>query len=151
MLFDFNEAWTRISTVRYDVCICGTGPAGITTARRLATRGKRILLLEGGDLSYTDMSQELYKGASIGRQYWHVQSGRLRFFGGTSNHWSGRCGVFDPIDFEDRKYFGLPGWPISRQLLMNYLDDAREILDITGADLSPFRIEQFQSAIFEQS
>jgi choline dehydrogenase-like flavoprotein len=151
MLYDFNEAWTRISAVQYDVCICGTGPAGMTTARKLAAFGKRILLLEGGDLSYSDVSQDLYNGASVGRKYWHVESGRLRFFGGTSNHWSGRCGIFDPIDFEDRKYFGLPGWPISRRQVMAYFDEAREILDIPGADLSPFQNPEFRSTIFEQS
>ena len=51
MLFDFNEAWPRVAEEQYDVCICGMGPAGITTARKLAARGKKILLLEGGGLS----------------------------------------------------------------------------------------------------
>jgi len=112
MFYDFNEALPRIAESQYDVCICGTGPAGITTARKLASRGKRVALLEGGGLSYSDESQELYHGKSVGRQYWYVEElGRLRYFGGTSNHWSGRCGILDPIDFEQREYFGLPGWP----------------------------------------
>jgi choline dehydrogenase-like flavoprotein len=152
MLYDFNEAWGRVSAVPYDMCICGTGPAGITTARKLAARGKRILLLEGGDLSYSDESQDLYKGTSVGRRrYWHVENGRLRFFGGTSNHWSGRCGVFDPIDFEDRKYFGLPGWPISRQQVMAHVEEAQDILDIGGKDLSPYENPEFRSSMFEQN
>ena len=151
MFYDFNEAFSRVAGVTYDVCICGTGPAGITTARKLAARGKRVLLLEGGDLSYTDKSQDLYKGASVGRQYWHVENARLRYFGGTSNHWSGRCGVFDPIDFEDRKYFGLPGWPIPRQKVMEHSEEAQDILDIGGKDLSPYSNPEFKSAIFEQS
>jgi|SRR5665213_698905 len=151
MLYDFNEAWERVSAVSYDVCICGTGPAGITTARKLAARGKRILLLEGGDLSYSDESQDLYKGESVGRRYWHVESGRLRYFGGTSNHWEGRCGVLDPIDFEDRKYFGLPGWPISRLQMMTHLEEAQDILDIAGKDLLSYKNPEFPSAMFEQS
>src|ERR1039458_5677958 len=108
MLLDFNEAWPRVANVLYDVCICGTGPAGVTTARKLAACGKTVLLLEGGSLSYTDESQDIYKGRSVGRQYWGVQSDRLRYFGGTSNAWSGRCGLMQPIDFEARDYFGLP-------------------------------------------
>ena len=151
MLYNFNEAWTRASIDRYDVCICGTGPAGITTARRLAARGKRVLLLEGGDLLFTDESQSLYKGANVGRQYWGVETDRLRVFGGTSNHWSGRCGVFDSIDFEDRKYFGLPGWPLSRSEVLAYLEEAQDILDIGGRDLSPYHNPDFPSATFEQS
>ncbi|MGH3026039.1 MAG: FAD-dependent oxidoreductase, partial [Gaiellaceae bacterium] len=33
---------------RYDVVVVGSGPAGATTAARLAETGKRILLLERG-------------------------------------------------------------------------------------------------------
>jgi choline dehydrogenase-like flavoprotein len=151
MIFDFNEAWARAAAGPYDVCICGTGPAGITTARKLAAAGKRVLLLEGGDLSYSEASQDIYRGRSIGRQYWHVQSGRLRYFGGTSNHWTGRCGVFDPIDFEDRSYFGMPGWPISREQVLARLDEAKDILDIAGSDLSPQEDPRFRSPAFAQS
>ncbi len=152
MIFDFNEAWTRVAAAApYDFCICGTGPAGITTARKLAASGKRVLLLEGGDLSYSEESQELYDGKSVGRKYWHVQSGRLRYFGGTSNHWTGRCGVFDPIDFEDRRYFGMPGWPISREQVLAGLDEAKDILDIPGSDLSPHEDPGFRSTAFVQS
>lgn len=151
MLYDFNEAWTKISDIPYDVCVCGTGPAGITTARKLASHGKKVLLLEGGDLSYTDASQEIYNGTSVGRRYWHVENGRLRFFGGTSNHWTGRCGIFDQIDFEERDYFGLPGWPISRQQVLAHLDEAQEILDISGSNLSPVPMPEFQSGAFEEN
>ena len=70
MLFDFNEAWSRAAEARYDVCICGTGPAGITIARKLAGRGKKVLLLEAGGLSYSDESQEHYRGKNVGRTYW---------------------------------------------------------------------------------
>ena len=37
------------TTSRYDVIIIGTGAGGGTLAYRLATSGKRILLLERGD------------------------------------------------------------------------------------------------------
>ena len=72
MLFDFNEAWPRVAEAQYDVCICGAGPAGITTARKLAARGKRGLLLEGGGLTYSDTSEDLYKGRSVGRRYYYL-------------------------------------------------------------------------------
>lgn len=151
MLYDFNQAWERVSRTSYDVCVCGTGPAGITLARKLAAQGRRVLLLEGGDLSYTDESQELYHGESVGRRYWHVDDGRLRYFGGTSNHWSGRCGIFDAIDFEDRRYFGMPGWPVPREEVLQYLEEAQDILDIGGKDLSPFQNPDFNSPLFLQS
>jgi len=151
MIFDFNEASSRISNVKYDVCVCGTGPAGITTARKLALRGKKVLLVEGGGLEYSDQSQDIYDGKNVGRLYWGIQAFRLRYFGGTSNHWSGRCGVLDAIDFEPREYFGLPGWPISREQVMHGLAEAQDIVDIGGKDLSPFDDPEFQTSLFRQS
>lgn len=152
MIFDFNDETSRAKVRgRYDVCICGTGPAGITAALRLASHGKRVLLLEGGDLSYTDRSQNIYEGRSVGRKYWHVQNGRLRYFGGTSNHWTGRCGLFDPIDFEPREYFGLPGWPIARDDVLARLDQAKEILDLGTQELVSQPDPRFISDTFEKS
>src|SRR6266571_1235908 len=151
MLFDFNEAWTRAAETVYDACICGTGPAGITTARRLAARGRRVLLLEGGGPSYSDQSQDMYRGRSVGTQYWYLESGRLRYCGGTSNHWTGRCGIFDPIDFEPRDYFGMPGWPISRQQVLSGIDEAQDILDISGHDLAPSKDPEFMTSLFSRS
>lgn len=151
MLFDFNEASPGASEAAYDVCICGTGPAGITVARKLAAFGKRILLLEGGSLAYSDASQDCYKGKSVGTQYWFLDSGRLRYFGGTSNHWAGRCGLFDPIDFEARDYFGLPGWPISRQQVFSGINEAKEIVDIADRELAPSELSGLPSSLFNNS
>src|SRR5450759_3787661 len=96
MLFDFNETWPRVAEAQYDVCVCGAGPAGITTARKLAAHGKKVLLLEAGGLSYSDESQDHYRGKNVGRTYW-LNELRLRYLGGSSNHWGGLCTLQDPI------------------------------------------------------
>src|SRR5450759_3365610 len=71
MLFDFNEAWPRVAEAQYDVCVCGAGPAGITIARKLAARGKKVLLLEAGGLSYSNESQDQsWLGKSGQRDKW---------------------------------------------------------------------------------
>lgn len=129
VLVDLNNE--KIREARYDACVYGSGPAGMTLARALAAKGKLVALLEGGGLSYSEESQSLYDGKSVGIQDWNaLRTCRLRFFGGTSNHWTGRCGTFDPIDFENRDYYGLPGWPIGRNELLGYLPKAMEIVDI---------------------
>ena len=51
MLFDFNLQ-TDIDK-NYDVCVVGTGPAGITLARKLSAAGQIVLLLEAGGLDYS--------------------------------------------------------------------------------------------------
>ena len=152
MLSDLNEALARAAERRYDVCVCGTGPAGITTARKLAEHGKRILLLEGGGLSYSKRSQDLYNATNVGLQYWFLEeAGRARYFGGTSNHWAGRCGIFDDIDFDTRDDSGLPGWPISRQQVLRTREEAQQILDIPGANLAPVQDPHFATPLFARS
>lgn len=136
MIVDLNKADSSPFEAAYEVCVCGSGPAGITAARELAKRGVRVLLLEAGGFDYSPESQAVYKAESIGPlTYYGVESCRLRMFGGTSNHWSGRCGVFDEVDFEERDIWGLPGWPISFSEVYRRLDDAREILDIADQSL----------------
>ena len=44
----------------FDVCICGAGPAGITLARTLAGKNRRVALMEGGGLELSEESQSLY-------------------------------------------------------------------------------------------
>ena len=134
MIINLNSAEKNLAYKHYDVCICGTGPAGITAARVLLKKGKKVAIFEGGGLEYSELSQDLYRGESIGLQSWDsVRSARLRFFGGTSNHWSGRCAYFDEVDFEQREYFGMPGWPIKREDVFRFFDGACSVLDISRA------------------
>lgn len=131
MLIDLNFLEKSARRNHYDVCICGSGPAGITLARKLASLGKRVAVLEGGGLQYSEESQNQYNGKSIGLKDWNaIRNCRLRYFGGTSNHWAGRCSYFDPVDFEKRKNIGLPGWPISREEMFLHFDEACSVLDV---------------------
>ena len=127
MLFDFN-LHTSIDN-NYDICVVGTGPAGITLARKLSEAGQTVLLLEAGALDYTEHSQDFYTCETVGHNAWPKVS-RLRYFGGTSNHWSGRCRPFDSSDFNTREINGLPGWPIRFTEIQPYLNAAVEILDL---------------------
>ncbi|MGI9417871.1 MAG: GMC oxidoreductase [Geminicoccaceae bacterium] len=117
---------------QFDVCIAGGGVAGITLALELARSDKRVLLLEGGDIDFTDESQELYAGENVGRDYFDVDVGRLRFLGGSSNHWAGFCVPFDDFDFEARSDIEAFGWPISKADLSPWLDQASGILELDG-------------------
>jgi choline dehydrogenase-like flavoprotein len=130
MLIDLNLVTDKSKLKSYDICICGSGPAGITVARTLAAKGKTVALLEGGSIAYTEESQQLYEGKSIGINDWDaVKNCRLRFFGGTSNHWSGLCSFFDETDFDVRSD-GVSGWPISKAEAYKHFDAAKEVLDL---------------------
>lgn len=148
MIVDLAAAEQSPFEGAYDLCVCGSGPAGMTVAREAAAHGLRVVLLEGGGFEYSDASQEIYKAASVGPlTYYGVETCRLRYFGGTSGHWAGRCAILDPLDFEARDIWdGLPGWPISHQEAYRRLDDARDILDIADQSLAPRREPQWRSA-----
>jgi choline dehydrogenase-like flavoprotein len=121
-----------------DLCIAGAGAAGITLALKLARPGRRIVVLESGGLEFDGETQGLYRGRTTGQPYFNLTSCRLRFFGGTTNHWGGRCGLPRPMDFESRPGVGLPGWPIGYDELMPYIEQASALLSIDPRALDPF-------------
>ena len=133
MLLQFREfVASDASRSRFDVCIAGGGVAGITLARQLGKSGKRVLLLEGGDVDFTAESQELYQGTNIGREYFELDVPRLRHLGGTSNHWAGFCRPLDAFDFEKRDDIPHSGWPISKDDLSPWLEPATKIMEINN-------------------
>jgi choline dehydrogenase-like flavoprotein len=108
------------------------------------------LLLEAGGFEFDARSQEVYAGNSVGPlNYYSIDICRLRMFGGTSNHWAGRCGVFERIDFEPRDIWDVPGWPISYDEAYRRLDDAREILDIADQSLERRHEPHWRDARFK--
>ncbi len=130
------------STSRFDICIAGGGVAGITIARELARQNKRVLLLEGGDLDFTDESQDLYSGEIVNREYYSLDICRLRYLGGTSNHWSGFCAPLDDFDFETRPDVEAFGWPIEKADLNPWLKPAADIIEIESDFPEDILIEQ---------
>lgn len=147
MIVDLAASETSPFDGVYDLCVCGSGPAGMTVAREGAAGGLRVLLLEAGGFDLSAASQDIYKATSVGPlPYYGVESCRLRYFGGTSGHWAGRCAILEPHDFEARDIWdGLPGWPISHEEAYRRLDDARDILDIADQSLAPRREPKWRS------
>src|SRR5262245_41702597 len=97
-----------------DYCVIGAGPAGITCARALAAKNRRVLLIEGGEREASEQSQTLYEGETEGDRYFQLEAARLRYFGGTSNHWAGWCRPLEAFDFEGKTPQRVGRWPIGR-------------------------------------
>ena len=112
-----------------DLAIIGGGPAGISLALALADSGHDILLLESGGMVFDAKTQSLYAGAQTGVPYTALDGGRLRFLGGSTNHWGGWCRPLDTIDFEVRDFLPHSGWPISRQALEPYFPRAQAMVE----------------------
>ncbi|XDA99971.1 GMC family oxidoreductase [Sulfitobacter sp. LCG007] len=114
----------------FDICIIGAGPAGITLARKLGAQGLRVALMEAGGPEYDDASQSLYEGKVSGLDYWPLELPRLRYFGGSSNHWAGWSRPLDHMDFAARAHVPLSGWPIDRSDLDPYAGETDAILEL---------------------
>ncbi len=99
------------SIVETDICVVGTGAAGITVALELIERGYRVVLLESGGLELEDEAQDLNAGDCVSTWQIDPMWTRLRQFGGTTMHWGGNCAPLDPIDFEERDWVPDSGWP----------------------------------------
>jgi len=132
MLADFHDLSDE-SELAGDVCIVGAGAAGVTLARRLDSAGFEVCLLESGGLDFDAGSQALYQGAVVGRPYHPLAESRLRFFGGTTAIWGGRCVPLDPVDFESRPGIAATGWPIGHADLADYYHRAAQIFDLPFA------------------
>jgi choline dehydrogenase-like flavoprotein len=123
------------TVLRADLCIVGAGAAGITIARELSGRGHDVLLLESGGFDSDDATTELNEGAIVGTPLDPVnplplEQTRLRFFGGTTNHWAGFCRPLDPVDFERRDHIPRSGWPFGREALEPYYERAAPVVGI---------------------
>lgn len=138
-----------------DVAIVGTGAAGLTVARELLKAGLKVVLVESGGLDYEARTAALNRGENIGQEYYQLEHARLRFFGGTTAIWGGRCAELDAIDFEKRDWVPHSGWPFSYDELRPYYARAREafglpahppatLLSATGGELPPFDADLIQ-------
>lgn len=151
--------------LKTQVCIVGSGPAGITLAWYLEQKGIDVTILEGsrvfnpsgankpiqGSAYPYNENTNLYNGESTGlfatneaqfltrpsSQYPDYNGGweRERIYGGTSTHWGGQSRPLDPITFEKRT--GFPGWPIKREDLDPYYAEACKFLDLYGDYYAP--------------
>ena len=144
------------TAIEADVCIVGAGAAGITLARDLAGGSLRIAVFESGGFDFDPETQDLYDGDVVGQPFTPLEMDRLRYFGGTTNHWAGSCHPFRASDFE--------GWPFQRDVLEPYYRRAQEICqlgpytyepeDWTAEDELPLDFgpgARFQSGVFQFS
>jgi choline dehydrogenase-like flavoprotein len=118
---------TKINT---EVCIVGAGAAGITLAREFKGAPFKVCLLEAGGLEFEEATQSLYKGEIAGLPYHELEATRLRYFGGTTNHWGGATRPLDEIDFEERDWLPNSGWPFDREHLLPFYKRAQSVFQL---------------------
>lgn len=134
----------------FDLCIVGTGPAGIITAleyTRLKPNSK-VLLVEYG-MSNT-VKNQLDDSIKITDSTNHhpVYECTNKGFGGTSQTWGGRCVMYDEIDFIDRPSIenGCT-WDLKLfEEVKQYLNKTAEYFECGEAKFNLKEIEEFSNS-----
>ncbi len=126
----------RGSVLQADLCIIGAGAAGITIARALAGSSLSVIMLESGGLEPDAATQALYEGKVTGEPFLGgngelpLDVVRLRYFGGTTNHWAGWCRPLEPVDFAPTPARPDSGWPFDRTTLDPWYEQAVSVVQI---------------------
>jgi len=150
-----TDARTRAAgaTSSADICIIGAGVAGVALAQQLIGTRARVLLLEGGGLTFTKSlrslptvlsrhlrgEQGLARGKNVGQYYYPLRFTRARALGGSSRAWAAhglQAAPLDAVDFIERD--GLPdhGWPFDREALHPFYERAQRV-----CNLGPFEYD----------
>jgi choline dehydrogenase-like flavoprotein len=132
------------SVVETEIAIIGGGVAGITMALEFSRLNIPTCVLEAGGTSYSSRSQALYAGEVAEGLAYDLRATRSRYFGGSSNCWSGWCRPFGAMDLAQRDWVPESGWPIGLADLAPYYPRAREILQV--ADL-PMDVEFWRNRL----
>lgn len=117
------------ATIDADICIVGTGAAGIAMAHELADCGLRICLLETGGKDPEPDLESLSEGENDGDDCVDLTS-RQRSLGGATHLWGGNSAPFDEIDFESRDWVDATGWPIPESDLSFYYPSTQQLCQL---------------------
>lgn len=129
MLIELSDLGGQIEC---DTCIVGAGAAGISVAMELLDSGIDVVMLESGGRQPNPAVQALNRGTHAGAERRALTSTRLRYFGGTTNHWTGLVAPLSNHDFDRLGVGQLPGWPLSSADMAPYYERALAFIGHSG-------------------
>jgi choline dehydrogenase-like flavoprotein len=122
---------------KFDVCVIGSGFAGVPLALRTSGNKLSTLMIEVGDAPGVDMLSASHTKSfgvrNSGEVEYPAESLRVIGLGGTSNHWGGVTTRLWPDDFKMRSTYGFStDWPISYADLEHYYCQSEDFLQVRG-------------------
>ncbi len=111
----------------YDLIVVGTGPSGLTLARKYEElTGGTVLVIESGRRSRENNEAQMLSTVDATGHFpaacYSLHSQRI--FGGTSTIWNGWCAVLEKRSFLNNE------WPFAYDELYAYYPEAAEILSV---------------------
>jgi choline dehydrogenase-like flavoprotein len=131
--------------VECDICVIGSGAAGISFTSEFLESSSKLVLIESGTDKKGAVPDPLY-GIESTNLLVSVDS-RVRAFGGTTTIWAGRWKEHDVIDFEKREWVPYSGWPITKKDLEVYYRRAECLVENTTFTLLNPRENFFKSSL----
>ncbi|MGA9979696.1 MAG: hypothetical protein WBQ08_13825, partial [Candidatus Sulfotelmatobacter sp.] len=131
MIADLNEA-TEPRSLSVDLCLVGSGAAGLAIASEMAKSSLTFAIAESGGLDFEPPTQALYDVDISGLPHPGSTQGRFRVCGGSTTMWGGQALPLMPLDFEPREWVPHSGWPISFDELRPFYQRACRFLLIDG-------------------
>lgn len=129
--FENGNSVPAEAEIETDICVVGTGAAGLTLARELNGSGLNVLLLEAGGIRDDPRLTANTFGLQVaGEPFRNPNPSRGRLFGGSTNLWFGRVAVPNAIDFRERDWVPNSGWPLEYRELTPWFQIAARILDV---------------------
>lgn len=125
----FGSAMTSVRrTTDFDICIVGSGFAGIPLALRCVEQGLSVAVVEAGGALASS-----FKYRTSGDFDYPLGSARLIALGGTSGMWSGVTTRLRPADFKMHTLYGdWVDWPIDYDVLEPYYCQAEKFMNVSG-------------------
>jgi choline dehydrogenase-like flavoprotein len=138
----------------HELCVVGSGIAGILLVTELAQTYKDICIVESGAWKPDDDTQSLYALNSIGYPIRKHYQSRIRYFGGSCNIWAGRAMIYNESDLMPRPWVGTVSWPIDFAELDRYYASAARYLNLPSYDrLKPenwqSKLSDFEKSLFD--
>ena len=134
-----------MSATHYDVIIIGSGAGGGTLAYRLASSGKRILLLERGDYVPRETDNWSTRAVNVDGKYqtreiWRDGAGKELhphtnyWVGGNTKFYGAALFRLRREDFGELRHHGgiSPAWPIAYEDLEPYYTEAEHLYQVHG-------------------
>lgn len=143
------RSYERDRVIDCDVCIVGTGAAGVSLALRLQDTDRDVWVLEAGGLEQDPLTTSAYDLEFGGLPI--SANARQRYFGGTTNTWDGGLAMFRGIDLRPRSWLPLASWPVGSQELADYYRESLNFFGIPHTDLEVRSLSENKGFIFRTS
>lgn len=139
MILDLREEVP--SPLKFDLCVVGSGAAGLAIASEMSGGPLNVTLLESGGMDLEPATQALYDVDISGLRHPGSTEGRFRVCGGSTTKWGGQALPLMPSDFERRDWIPYSGWPINFDELGPYYQRSGRFLliDSMNFDTDLFR------------